>query len=81
MNLAPACQQIRLLRHNHLHRVAHIAPLHALYGHHLRHTARPDQIELGVPVSKNMDMCRFMIIGKDDEAQAMSAQNSDRRGE
>jgi len=54
------------------HEPPRIAALHALDGHDLRRAVRPDQVDLGVTVTKGVNMYRRMVIGEDDDAKAFA---------
>lgn len=77
MDLSPTCEQGFLLFGHDLHGAAHIAALHAFYGHDLWPAVGSQQVDLGVSVAEHVDMGRRMVIDEDDEAQAMRAVDSD----
>jgi hypothetical protein len=53
-----------LLLDHTLHGAAYITTLQPFNGHDLRRAIRPNQADLGVPVSEHMDMGRHVIIDK-----------------
>jgi hypothetical protein len=52
-----------------------LALCHLLRPDHNRTALGWDQVDLCVPIAEHMDMSRFMIVGEDDDAQTMRAEN------
>jgi len=58
MDLSPTQKQVVLLLGHNLHGVPHITTLHTLDSHNLRSAIVTQQIDLGMSVTKYMDMSR-----------------------
>jgi hypothetical protein len=72
MNLPPSVEELLLPFVDHLQCPAHIAPLHAISPDQFRNAIRSDQVDLALPVAKDMYMGRFVIVSKNDDAQAVA---------
>jgi hypothetical protein len=68
MDFLPADQQIILLLGNQFHNAADVAPLHAINPNQFWTATGSQKINLGLTVTKNMDMGWFVIIQEDDNA-------------
>jgi hypothetical protein len=77
MNILPTCQQHRPLLDHDPHCLPNISPGHALSLDQLGDTACATQIDLGLAITKHMDMGRHMIVHKNDHAQATGSEYGD----
>lgn len=71
MSCSPTRQKISLPLDYHSHRATHLVVLHILGPDQFRFPIGTDQIDLGMPIAEHMHMGRFMVIAKNDDAQAM----------
>jgi hypothetical protein len=79
MNLAPHRQQRVLLLGDDPHGVANVASLHAIGPDKNGAAVRPDKVDFGMPISKDMNMRRLMIIYEDHDSQTILSVNCDHR--
>ena len=52
------------------------SPRHPVGPDEIRRSTGPDQVDLGFAVAEDVDVCRLMIVGVDDDAQAIGTQHS-----
>jgi hypothetical protein len=65
-----------VLSHNG-HRAAHFVSLHIRRPDQLGRSAPTCQVDLGVPITEDMHVGRFVVIAEDNDAQPMRAMNGD----
>jgi hypothetical protein len=71
MNVSPFAWKCRLIGDDDFHRAANIRALHLTRKNQLGATTCANQIDLHMPVAEHMNMCRLMIVGEDDDTEAV----------
>jgi hypothetical protein len=74
MNIPPARQQHCLLLDHDLHRLPNFGPGHAFGSDQFGGTACSGEIDLGLTITKDVDVSGHMIVHKYDHAQAVGSE-------
>jgi len=69
MNIPPFCKKLLLLIADQLHGPPQVIRLHSFGPDKAWNPVRPDQINLGLSITKHMHMGWFMIVCENDDAQ------------
>jgi hypothetical protein len=77
MDFPPFGKELFLLVTNHLHSPAQIVRLHTLCPDKSRSPVWTDQVDLGLPVSKDVDMSRLVVVRENDDAQPIGSVDRD----
>jgi hypothetical protein len=77
MYLFPSLKKHNLVLRHDSHRSPDICPCHSIGPDQFGFAVPPAQIYLGLSVSKDMHMRRFVIVHKDDDPQAVRAMDRD----
>lgn len=70
-------EKIVAMLHHELYRAANLTSSHAFGPDQFRTSRSPQEIDLGLAVTKNVHVSRLVVIEIDDDAKAMSPMDRD----